>query len=507
MSQFSKYDSEFCGNIPIHIINTTQEYGVLLVLDRHKLTIEQLGENAEAFFGSPFKNLAGKPVQDLIGAAASHVLEEHLQKGNGKYATAWEIKGERYNTLLHVKENMVIVEMENQPAADTESSFSALYQSLRETISQIESATDIKQVCTIAAAELKRITGFDKVMIYAFDQDWNGNVLAEAMEPDMESYIGFTFPASDIPKPARDMYQKNPYRFIPDRDFKPVKLYPVINPITNTFLDMSECNLRGVAAVHVEYLKNMQVMASMSVRLLKDGALWGLIACHHKTARRIDNQLCTVLEFLSTVISARINLLYHQKVQDLSARLNSLYTQLIENIYQSKNLVKSLLHEKPHVLDLFDAQGVVITYRNKKETAGEVPNASQLEDLVLWLHLKNLRKVFYTDSLSGIYDMAAEYQDIASGMLVIPIQAAQDEYLILFRKEFIRTTSWGGNPEERIFFDKDPKIYHPRHSFKLWQEHVKGFSKPWLPEEIMAAENLRSFIYELINPEPLALQQ
>jgi chemotaxis family two-component system sensor kinase Cph1 len=503
MSQFSKYDSEFCGNIPIHIINTIQEYGVLLVLDRQTLTIEQLGVNAEDMFQTPFKNLVGKRVQDVIGASAFRVLQSHLEKGNGKYTTQWELNGQRFYTLLHVNDNMVIAEIENQPAEDTETSFTALYQSLRNSITRIESASDIQEVCTIAATELKAISGFDKIMIYAFDRDWNGNVLAEAMEPEMESYLGFTFPASDIPKPARDMYQKNPYRFIPNREFKPVKLYPVINPITNSFLDMSECNLRGVAAVHLEYLKNMNVTASMSVRLLKDGSLWGLIACHHKTARHIDSQLCTVLELLSTVISARINLLHHQKFLDLSARLNSLYTQLIENIYQSNDLLKSLLNEQPNVMELFSAQGVIITYKNKTYSAGEVPDAYQLEDLMLWLHLKQLRKVFHTDSLSGIYDIASEYQDIASGILVIPIQSAQDEYVILFRKELIRTTSWGGNPEERIFFDNDPRIYHPRHSFKLWQQHVKGFSKPWLQEEIMAAENLRSFMYELINPEPL----
>lgn len=504
MSQFSKYDSEFCGNIPIHIINTIQDYGVLLVLDRNTLTIEQLSENADEMFETAFKSLAGKNVQEVIGQPAFSELQVCVEKGNGKYPTAWELNGKRFFTLVHVTDNMVILEIENQPAEGAESSFSTLYQSLRDTVSKIESARDIQDVCTIAATELKRISGFDKIMIYAFDKDWNGNVLAEAMEPDMEAYLGFTFPASDIPKPARDMYQKNPYRFIPNRAFKPVKLYPVINPISNTFLDMSECNLRGVAAVHVEYLKNMNVTASMSVRLIRDGALWGLIACHHKTARRIDSQLCTVLEFLSTVISSRINLLHHQKFLDLSARLNSLYTQLIENIYQSNHLVKSLLNEKPNVMELFGAQGVVVTYKGKTHVAGEAPNALELEDLVLWLHLKQLRKAFYTDSLSGIYDIASEYQQNASGILVIPIQSVQDEYIILFRKEFIRTTSWGGNPEERIFFDKDPKIYHPRHSFKLWQEHVKGFSKPWLQEEVIAAENLRSFIYELINPEPLA---
>jgi light-regulated signal transduction histidine kinase (bacteriophytochrome) len=297
------------------------------------------------------------------------------------------------------------------------------------------------------------------------------------------------------------MYLRNPYRFIPDRGFTPVKLYPVINPISNTFLDMSECNLRAVAAVHVEYLKNMNVMASMSVRLIKDNTLWGLIACHHKTARAINGELRAVMELFSSVISARISALHHQAISDRSAYLGGIYTGLVENICQAEELVPGLLDPSPNILALLDASGAIITYNNRTYTAGEVPDAAQLEDLLLWLHVKRLRKVFYTDSLPSIYDITEQFRDIASGMLVIPIQPAQDQYIILFRKEYIRTTNWGGNPEERIFFEENPRIYHPRHSFKLWQEHVKGFSKPWLPEEVTAAENLRSFIYEFLTSE------
>lgn len=500
MSQFSKYDSEFCGNIPIHIINTIQEYGVLLVLDRPGLRVVQVSENAEPLFGMPFRSLVGRLVQEVAGEPALEALRLLLQEGNGKHTALWQLNGNRYYTIFHIKDNMVLMEIETAPSPDAEIAFAALYQQIRESIGLIESAPDIQSVCRIAAAELKNISGFDKVMIYAFDKDWNGNVLAEAREPDMESYIGFTFPASDIPKPARDIYLKNPYRFIPDRDFSPVKLYPVINPVTSTFLDMSECNLRAVAAVHVEYLKNMRVSASMSVRLIKDQMLWGLIACHHKTARRIDVQLCTVMELFSSLVSSRINVLHHRKFLDLSARLNSIYAQVIENIYQSNDFVRSLLEEQPGIRELLDASGVVITYRNKMDTAGEVPDAQQLEDLLLWLHLQQLRKVWHTDFLSSIYDIADPFRNLASGILVIPVQPALDEYIILFRKELVRTTRWGGNPEERIFFDADPRIYHPRHSFQLWQEQVKGFSKPWLQEEVMAAENLRSFIYEFLSP-------
>jgi len=503
MTQFSKYDSEFCGNIPIHIINTIQEYGVLLVLDRKALTIEQVSENATGLFGVPFRELPGKPVKEFIDEAAFNILEQQLQENPGaRISTTWKLNGGDHFTLLHLRDDMILAEIEIEPAPVAGgATFTDLYQQIKTSIGLIDQAKDTYELCRVAAEELKKISGFDKIMIYAFDKDWNGNVLAEAMEPGMESYIGFTFPASDIPKPARDLYLRNPYRFIPDREFTPVKLYPVINPISNSFLDMSECNLRAVAAVHVEYLKNMHVTASMSVRLIKDNALWGLIACHHKTARSINGELRAVMELFSSVISGRINALHHQAFSDLSSRLNGIYTQLIESVYQSDNLVSSLLHGEPNVLTLLDASGAIITYNNRSYAAGEVPDSSQLEDLLLWLHVKQLRKVFSTDSLPSMYDITEQYREIASGMLVIPIQSAQDEYLIIFRREFVRTTNWGGNPEERIFFDENPRIYHPRHSFKLWQEHVKGFSRPWMPEELMAAENLRSFIYEFLTRE------
>lgn len=503
MTQFSKYDSEFCGNIPIHIINTIQEYGVLLVLDKEKLTIEQVSENAATLFNMPFRDLPGKPIQEFISAASYAVLEKQLQERSGnKINTTWQLGGHDHFTLLHIREDMVLAEIEIAPAlAEGSASFTALYQQIKNSIGLLEQSKDIPGLCKTSADELKKISGFDKVMIYTFDSDWNGNVLAEAMEPDMESYIGFTFPASDIPKPARDMYLRNPYRFIPDRGFTPVKLYPVINPISNTFLDMSECNLRAVAAVHVEYLKNMNVMASMSVRLIKDNALWGLIACHHKTARDINGELRAVMELFSSVISARISALHHQAISDRSSYLSGIYAGLVENICQAEELVPGLLDPSPNILALLDASGAIITYNNRTYTAGEVPDAAQLEDLLLWLHVKQLRKVFYTDSLPSMYDITEQFREIAGGMLVIPIQPAQDQYIILFRREYIRTTNWGGNPEERIFFDENPRIYHPRHSFKLWQEHVKGFSKPWLPEEVTAAENLRSFIYEFLTSE------
>ncbi|SEW36889.1 GAF domain-containing protein [Chitinophaga arvensicola] len=500
MSQYSKYDSEFCGNIPIHIINTIQSYGVLVAID-HELTIQQVSENISEVVAADVKSVVQQPLSNFFGDAFAEQIKSYItDHPSEKITTSWN----GHYIIVHFKPEMVLLEIEISGTANEPVTFTNQFRKIQSSIRKIEAAQDIDAVCFIAAQELKQVSGFDKVMIYAFDKDWNGHVLAEAKEPGMEAYLGFTFPASDIPKPARDIYKNNPYRFIPDRDFEPVKLYPVINPISHGFLDMSDCNVRAVAAVHVEYLKNMKVAASMSVRLLNKGELWGLIACHHTTPKSINNELCTTLELLSTIIAARISSLELQSYHDFNSRLNSLYTQVIENIYKQNDLIEGLSEGKPHplLMDLMQASGMSIFLNKQALHFGEVPNPVQLEDLLLWLQLKDPKRVFHTDSLGSSYENIGDMEALVSGLLIIPIQSQQDEYILLYRKEVIQTTNWGGNPEERIFFDKDPQIYHPRHSFKLWQEHVKGQSLSWQPEEVQTMENLRSFLFEFLSVSP-----
>lgn len=499
MSQFSKYDSEFCGNLPIHIINTIQPYGVLLVLEKANLRISQTSENVQSIFPDTARDMVEKGTLDAyIGRQAFTGLEA-FAAGTAQETTAlWELDGKHHHVIIHLAKDLLLIEIEIEETPARTSSFADIYQQLKSSVTAIENSKDVAELCEVTAREMKTITGFDKVMVYSFDKDWNGKVLGEEMEPGMESYMGFTFPASDIPKPARDLYLRNPYRFITDRDFEPVKLYPVINPVTRAFVDLSDCNLRGVAAVHLEYLKNMQVTASMSVRIIKDNQLWGLMACHHRTPKGLSGQISSVCELMSSVISAKVGALEHKSFHDLNQRLNDSYTKMIGNIYQDGNLVKTLLSGEPNILELFGATGVVVVFRSEVQSAGDTPDRVQLEDLLLWLHLKELRKVFSTDSLSRDYDIAAEYSGLGSGLLVIPINASKDEYILLFRPEFVQTIKWGGNPEDRIRFEENKQIYHPRHSFKLWQENVNGFSQPWLKEEVLMAENMRSFIFEHI---------
>ncbi|MCA0397958.1 MAG: GAF domain-containing protein [Bacteroidetes bacterium] len=493
MRDFSKYDSAFCANIPIHIINAVQSYGVLLVVDKKNGDIVQLSENADQLFLMPARKMAGRLFSEFVSLA--HVPANWISE-TGRYNIVLDIGAQEHDAILHVDEKQLTIEIELASIAPNQQNAIDFFREIKAPMEQIEKAETLPALCTIAADVLKRLSGFDKVMIYSFDEDWNGFVLAEAREPDMESYLGFTFPAADIPKPARDLYLRNAYRCIPDREAPSVPLYPIVHPLTETFLDMSLCNLRAVPTVHLEYLKNMRVGASMSVRLLRHGELWGLIACHHKTAYASNGRQKALFELFSGVISARITELENQQLHQQHSRLASLYAALIDGVNQSTSMMDALLYGKPNVLELFNADGAIAVHHQQSKSVGTAPEAELLKDLLLWLHVKQLRKIYQTDVLPSVYEMNEDQKPLISGLLAIPIRASEDEYLLLFRKEVKRTTNWGGNPAERIFFEKDPQQFHPRHSFQLWQEHVSGSSPAWTYEEQQLAEKLRLFILQ-----------
>lgn len=490
------YDSEFCGKVPIHLTNLIQPYGVLLVVEAAGFRIIQVSENASAIFDASVESIVDKDLAVLIGEGALSTLRDKLRGESKKIPAIWSIRDQQYLVLVHNNGSQLLIEIELDPVSLAKrDTFIEVYQELKYAMLAIESAVTMEAACQVAASELKRISGFDKVMIYSFDEDWNGTVMAEEREEDMESYLGFTFPASDIPKQARDLYLKNPYRLIPDKDYAPVKLFPVVNPLTRSFLDLSDCNLRSVAAVHVEYLTNMGVTASMSTRILHQNKLWGLIACHHKTQKFLSYEMCSIFEMLSTIISGKISSVHNEQALARDNAMGIGYSQLLENIYRLTDLDLALLDESG-IVRIFNATGAAISRNGRFKTVGVTPSADQLDELLLWLHTRQLRTVFHTDHLSGLHDYAADYQEIASGLLVIPLNSAKDSYVLVFRPEKIRLITWGGDPETRITFEKDEKNYHPRNSFKQWQQRVSGMSQPWRDEEIVRAEALRSFIYE-----------
>ncbi|MBT1688800.1 GAF domain-containing protein [Dawidia soli] len=491
------YDSELCGSLPIHLTNHIQPYGVLLVIDRKSFNVIQASENSHLVFDEPVGEMIDAPLTRYISQGT---VEKIQQKLTAAFANPlpdqWNIRGGEHFVLWHAKETYLIAEIEI-PGFQTgeQSSFANVYHELKYAMSRIESADSITGLWQIVVAEIKKVSGFDKIMVYQFDEDWNGTVVAEVLEPGMEVYLGITFPASDIPRQARELYKRNPYRYIPDRDAQPVRLYPVINSLTGAFIDLFDCNLRSVATVHVEYLRNMGVSASMSIRIMKDNELWGLMACHHRTPRQLSFQMCSVLEMLSAAISAKLSLLVNKNNYQFDQSLKEKYTTLVKEIYASGNPDDTMV-KTGRIAELFEADGLAIIRNGLTRTWGKTPSEEDLQELALWLSVQDIKGIYHTTSLSSVHDVAEHYRSTCSGLLCLLIDPRRHDFLLLFRPEVIETLQWGGNPDERIQFESDGKSYHPRNSFKIWQQTVTGRSAGWRREELLLAEVLRNFLYE-----------
>lgn len=488
-------DAEFCGRVPLNQTNLIQPHGFLLVADKQSLKILQASENTLQYTGISATDLLNRDLGEWMPEGAAQLHGQVRNGVEGKIPHRFSFTPDHPFGMVHVKDGYIVVEVETQQEGQ-DSSFMSKYQELKFSMSVLEAAATTEEACRIAARELKKISGFDKVMIYRFDEHWNGEVIAEEKEEGMESYMGLKFPASDIPKQARDLYRRSPWRLIPNISYEPVRLYPVLNPLTSAFTDLSDSNLRSVAAVHLEYLRNMKVTASMSTRILRGDQLWGLIACHHRDAKYLSYEMCSVFELLSNVISSRIVSVGDRDAFEFKTSRQKLHAQLVEDVYREDSLMAGLLNRESELLELLSAEGVALVIDRQVETFGRVPERGDIEDLVYWVQATGSQGIYHQPGLSSVFEPASKYAGAASGILALPVQPEKGNYIFAFRTEEVRNVNWGGNPNEAIRFEADGRNYHPRNSFRLWQETVRGTSAPWTVEEIEMAEQFRNFVVE-----------
>ncbi|WMJ74820.1 GAF domain-containing protein [Cytophagaceae bacterium ABcell3] len=500
------YDSEVCGSLPLHLVNHVQSYGFLLVLDYKEFKVVQCSENSSEFLNVDIDGILGKPIEKLFSEGAFKEFYTKIEQRGSNDSIPFKTSlngndgsGFICNMTIHFKEKYFLLEIEPDSEVNNKS-FSDVHRDLKYILSSLKKGKDLEELTAIAAREIRKFAGLDKVMIYQFDENWNGFVLAEDKIDSLESYLYLWFPASDVPRPARELYLRNPYRLIPDRGFRPSKLMPVVNPLINSFTDISDCNLRGVVAVHLEYLKNMNVQASMSLPIIVNGKLWGLISCHHQTACELSYEMRAVFELLADILSSQISAIEKEKELSQMAIMSEKLAGIIEKLYSVDNIASALLNEDTDILNLFGLDGVAIVIEGVTSAVGNVPGQKDINGVVHWLQRENIDKVFTTSSLVEYHYESIDYADIASGLLAIPISLRDGSYILGFRPEVVQNVRWGGNPEERVQMEKDGINYHPRSSFSVWQETVKHTSEPWSSREIEIAEKLRVAILEkLVN--------
>lgn len=453
-----------------------------------------MGREPEDLLGIPLADLLNEPQTQQI----QQCLTEDFESVNPlNLAIACPDQVIEFDGIVHRRDEVVLLELEPKATPGKPDFFDFYYQ-VKEPITRIQKAPTLLEMCQVVVKEIRRITGFDRVMVYQFDSEEAGVVIAE--DTDQETpYLNLRYPPSDIPKQARHLYTLNWLRLIPDADYQPVALIPANNPLTEQPLDLSLSVLRSVSPIHLEYLHNMGVTASMSISLLQDQKLWGLIACHHSSPRYIPYHIRTICEFIGQVMSAELANKEIGEDSEYKRRLKSLQTQFVETLSQADYFLEGVRQLNTQLLHLVNATGAVVCSGDQSVCVGETPAEAEISALLDWIKPRLAHSVFETQSLPKQHPAAEAFKAIASGVLALEISRIHRNYILWFRPEVIQTVNWGGNPNKPVEIQEDGSLrMSPRKSFELWQETVQGCALPWKPCELETVVELRSLVVGIV---------
>lgn len=492
---FTSYEQE-----AIHIPGSIQPHGVLLVLQVPQLKILQASNNTDQFFGIPAESLIDQDIRVLVSSAQRKLLKQCISQQNPeifnplKLSIKKQQKVIQFDAIFHLNDEILILELE-LPAQSEKITELSFYHCLKASLLKIRKAASFQEATQLIVKEVRNITGYDRVMMYRFEPDDCGVVIAEDKQAELESYLDLHYPSSDIPKPARNLFYKNWLRLIADMNYQPVEIISKNNSLVNTPLDLSFSVLRSTSPCHIEYCKNMGVAASMSISLITETRLWGMIVCHHSSPKYVGYETRKYCELLGQLMS--IDLIKHQDKEADKYResINLIHQNLKNKLSGNSNFIRKVLEQSsPLLLELVKATGAVVSLGNDLTLIGQTPPREAVRELLDWQASSYRQNVFFTNALSSLYPNAKEYKDTASGLLAIYIFVDQISYSILwFRPEVTQTVNWGGNPHQPLLTENENSFrLSPRRSFELWKEIVQNQSSPWQQVEIDAALELRN---------------
>ena len=481
-------DLTSCDLEPIHIPGSVQPFVSLVAF---KEGSSQIGWWSEDFPSHPLMARAASGVSAM--SPTSLFGDALAGAGQNAPATIQDRDGHKWRVTPHAHDGNTIVEIEPW-AEESIEAVRALQLGITQMVSALQDAASIQELCDAGAASLQQITGYDRVMVYRFHPDAHGEVIAEARNPALRPFLGLHYPASDIPVQARAIFLANWLRMIPDAHYEPVRLVAASADLGP--LDLSRAPGRSVSPIHVEYLRNMEVRASLTVSIIHRGQLWGLIACHHCAGPKTPGpEVRSACELAGKVISSLLGIKRDQETADLRANARQKLRELVQRMTVEPDLTAALLGGSPSVLDLMPSIGAAaaIYHDNRWKLIGRTPTLAQVRALAVWLHAEGRHDVFHTDTLAASYPPAESFFEVASGLLSVAIPKGDGNFVMWFRPEILQTVNWGGNPEKAASIDEGGAL-HPRNSFAEWRQSVRMKAAPWQEWEIECATELRSAI-------------
>ncbi|MGB7786147.1 MAG: ATP-binding protein [Salinimicrobium sp.] len=481
-----------CAKEPIHIIGKTQAYGVLLVCDALNLKITQAGTNSEQFFSVPHEELLGQELSLLLKQEKIDALKEALAQKEISIPHEVEINGKKFLMLAHFSDINLVLDFE--PLNEDRDPY-FFQKQLSRILNKIKSTHSIEHLCRTATVLTKQMFGYDRVMVYRFDEEWNGEVIAENKNEEMQSWLGLHYPTTDIPQQSRAMFLKHRVRVITNVDYEPVALVPQLSPLTKDSLNLSRSSLRAVSPIHIEYLKNMDVGASLSAAIVVRGKLWGLIACHHNTAKYLDHYQRESCRFLAQMLSTEIELQETNSYISNTELSEGLRQELVQQMRQKSEISEGLSRGAVKFTDLVSCGGGALFFNNSWTFVGQTPSEEQVQELLVHL-LVEKESLYHTRRLAEEFPPAEAYKDVASGIL--SLRVSENKYIMWFRPEVVQTVNWGGNPEKKAFYNEEKQRISPRKSVEKWSQQVNGISKDWKDCDISVARALRENVSHLV---------
>ncbi len=487
-----------CDREPIHQLGEIQPIGFLIVLTADWM-ISNFSANIGEFLDVDEDQLTGRPATEVFSKHAIHTLRNRLALLRGKdalervFRMSLQDNNRVFDVALHMSGSRIILEAEES----TEHDYGDATGTVRGMVGRLEQADDMAAFFNEGARQIRALTGFDRVMVYRFSDDGSGEVVAESAKGGIGSFLGLHYPATDIPRQARELYLRSLLRIITDIDAVPVPIVPPVDENGHP-VDLSLSVLRSVSRIHIEYLRNMGVRASMSISLVVEGKLWGLIACHHYAPRCPSFERRSVAELFAQMFALRIEARERKMVVEYERRARDISDQLLGAVASDETLLNDPEWLSSILTSAISADGVGVWINGNYAFSGLTPNTGEFARIVQALNVTAAGRVYSTDRIASLVPDLQHNQSPVAGLLAIPISRSPRDYVILFRQEIVRSVRWAGDPHKPVEYGPNGPRLSPRQSFEEWKETVVGKSMPFTSSEVRVAETLRATLIEVV---------
>ena len=495
----SRIDLTNCDREPIHIPGSIQPHGAMVVLNENGL-VSFVSENIDTFLGDTNRNYVGSELSDVIGGAVAHDIANAIARVGSGHVAGVVLKAklsDGRNTAditAHRYEGRTFLEFEAPATADDTEVALHLTQSL---VRRVDGLKEFDTLFKAVARLVRAMLGYDRVMVYRFLHNGAGRVVAEAREPSLGSFLGQHFPVSDIPVQARKLYVQNWVRIIGDASFVPVALVPTLAD-GEPPVDLSHAHLRSVSPIHCEYLRNMGVAASMSISIVVDGELWGLIACHHNTPKSLSIPLRVATELFAQFLSLHVATIENREQKAAAVATRSKLEAIISGIDPSDPVELTLQTRLREFSSLIASDGAGLWSRGRWFAFGTAPSEAVIPELMELIADRSEHQIWDTQDLRAETGDETEYGSSVAGVLAIPISVSAPDYLVFFRSEEAHQITWAGEPKKQEQSTEAGQRLTPRGSFETWREDVRHKSLPWTEADLVVAEAIRGYVRDVM---------